>query len=412
MNPERILVLGGGFAGLWSAVGAARKLDQLGTRPSEVAITLVNRDAYHCIRVRNYEADLSQIRVQLDDVLGPVGIERVEGEVVDIDVSKREVHLNLAGSAGPSALGYDRLVFALGSQLKRPTIPGLADYAFDVDTYDAAARLNAHLQSLPTRPESPGQYNVVVVGAGLTGIEAATEMPGKLRATLAAAQQMRPFRVILIDHNPRVGSDMGDNARPVIEEALRVLGIETRTGISIIAIDSTGVTLGSGEMIPAGTVVWCAGMTANPLTREFGIERDRFGRIPVDEFMKVKGVSNVFAAGDVAWASIDNAHVSVMSCQHGRPMGRFAGHNVICDLLGLPMLPLRIEWYVTVLDLGPWGAVYTQSWDRAVASIGEEAKRTKQTINCVRIYPPLSKDRRTILEAAAPLVQIPPTLHH
>jgi NADH dehydrogenase FAD-containing subunit len=58
----------------------------------------------------------------------------------------------------------------------------LADYAFDVDTYDAAARLNAHLQSLPTRPESPGQYNVVVVGAGLTGIEAATEMPAKLRA--------------------------------------------------------------------------------------------------------------------------------------------------------------------------------------------------------------------------------------
>jgi NADH dehydrogenase len=223
---------------------------------------------------------------------------------------------------------------------------------------------------------------------------------------------MRPFRVILIDHNPRVGSDIGDSARPVIEEALRVLGIETRTGVSITAIDSSGVTLSSGEMIPAATVVWCAGMTANPLTREFGVERDRFGRIPVDEFMKVKGVSNVFAAGDVAWASIDDAHVSVMSCQHGRPMGRFAGHNVICDLLGLPVLPLRIEWYVTVLDLGPWGAVYTQGWDRVVASIGEEAKRTKQAINCERIYPPLSKDRRAILAAAAPVVQIPPTLHH
>jgi NADH:ubiquinone reductase (H+-translocating) len=71
------------------------------------------------------------------------------------------------------------------------------------------ARLNAHLQSLSTRPESPEQYNVVVVEAGLTGIEAATEMPAKLRAKLAAAQQMRPFRVILADHNPRVGSDMG-----------------------------------------------------------------------------------------------------------------------------------------------------------------------------------------------------------
>jgi NADH dehydrogenase FAD-containing subunit len=93
------------------------------------------------------------------------------------------------------------------------------------------------------------------------------------------------------------------------------------------------------------------------------------------------------AAGDSAWAQMDDKHVSVMSGQHGRPMGRFAGHNVVCDLLGEPMLPLRIEWYVTVLDLGPWGAVYTQGWDRNVASVGEAAKRTKQTINCQRIYP-------------------------
>jgi NADH dehydrogenase len=153
-------------------------------------------------------------------------------------------------------------------------------------------------------------------------------------------------------------------------------------------------------------------MSANPLTRLFQIDRDRFGRIPVDEFMKVRGVSNVFAAGDAAWAQMDDKHVSVMSCQHSRPMGRFAGHNVVCDLLGQPMLPLRIEWYVTVLDLGPRGAVYTEGWDRTVASVGEAAKRTKQTINCQRIYPPLSKNRRAILDAAGPVVQIPPTLHH
>jgi NADH dehydrogenase len=412
MNPRRILVLGGGFAGLWSAVGAARKLDQLGIGPGESAITLVNRDAYHCIRVRNYEADLSHARIRLDDVLGPVGIKRVEGEVVDISLGDQEVCVKLARSAELRTFRYDRLVFALGSQLNRPSLPGLAEYALDVDTYEAAARLNAHLQSLPQRPESPGQYNVVVVGAGLTGIETATEMPGKLRASLVAAQKNRPFRVILIDHKPRVGSDMGDSARPVIKEALQALGIETRTGAHIAGIDSSGVTLGSGEFIPAVTIVWCAGMTANPLTRQFGIECDRFGRFPVDEFLRVKGVANVFAAGDAAWAAMDDTHASVMSCQHSRPMGRFAGHNVVCDLFGQPMLPLRIDWYVTVLDLGSWGAVYTQGWDRAVASIGEAAKRTKQIINCQRIYPPLSKDRKAILEAAAPVIQTPPTLHH
>jgi NADH dehydrogenase FAD-containing subunit len=71
MSVKRILVLGGGFAGLWSAIGAARKLDELGYGPDAVQVTLVNRDGFHSIRVRTYEADLSQVRVPLDDVLVP-----------------------------------------------------------------------------------------------------------------------------------------------------------------------------------------------------------------------------------------------------------------------------------------------------------------------------------------------------
>ena len=410
LSAKQILVLGGGFAGLWSAVGAARKLDELGLGPEEVEVSLVNRDGYHCIRVRNYEADLSAVRVPLDDVLGPIGVRRLEGEVAAIDLAGQTVTVTITN--GQRTLPYDRLVFALGSQILRPNVPGLAEHGFDVDTYNGAARLNSHLQSLLGLPASAGQLTVIVVGAGLTGIEVATEMPGKLRSLLAQANTMRPFRVILADHNPQVGSDMGESARPVIEEALAALGIETRLGIDIVAIGPSGVTLKSGEEIPAATVVWCAGMRANPLTQLFPVERDRFGRLPVDAFMRVNGVANVFAAGDVAWAMMDDRHASVMSCQHGRPMGRFAGHNVVCDLFGLPMLPLRIPWYVTVLDLGPWGAVYTEGWERTVVTKGEAAKRTKQLINCQRIYPPLTGNRQEILAAAAPAPQEPPGIYH
>jgi len=114
------------------------------------------------------------------------------------------------------------------------------------------------------------------------------------------------------------------------------------------------------------------------------------------------------ASGDVAAFAIDGTHSCVMSCQHGRPMGRFAGHNVVCDLLGEPMLPLIIDWYTTILDLGAWGAVYTEGWDRQVVARQAVAKRTKETINRQRIYPPLSRDRQEILAAAAPIVQTPP----
>ncbi len=383
----RILVLGAGFAGLWSAVGAARALDELRVTREAVTVTLVNRDAWHAIRVRNYETDLRDVRVALDDVLEPVGVDRVAGEVVDLDFANRRVTCVIEGVQ--RALHYDRLIVALGSQLVRPDIPGLAQHAFDVDTYEGAARLNTHIDDLPEQPPSPGQYTALVVGSGLTGIEAATELVAKLRSTLArAGRGAETPRVILADRQPRIGSDMGDEACQVIEEALAALGVATRTGVSVAAVDGTGARLSTGEAVPAATVVWCTGMRANPLTEE--------------------GMPDVFAAGDVAWARLDDHHSSVMSCQHARPMGRFAGHNAVCDLLGRPVLPLRIDWYTTILDLGAWGAVYTEGWDRRVVTTREAAKRTKQLINCQRIYPPGTRDRRQILDAAAPVVQMPP----
>ena len=120
------------------------------------------------------------------------------------------------------------------------------------------------------------------------------------------------------------------------------------------------------------------------------------------------GVPGVFAAGDVAAARMDDEHLSVMSCQHSRPMGRYAGYNVISELCGEPMLSLRIPWYVTVLDLGPAGAVYTEGWQRQVVAQGERAKDTKRVINTVRIYPPRNGDRAALLAAAAPVLQNAP----
>jgi NADH:ubiquinone reductase (H+-translocating) len=406
MKKQRIVVLGGGFAGLWSAVGAARKREELGEQGTGIEITLVNRDAYHNIRVRNYEADLADVRVPLDDVLQPIDVARVEGFVDDIDVRSQRVQVTTTG--GRTSIEYDRLVFALGSQLIRPNVFGLVEHAFNVDTYEAARKLERHLASLASRPDTPGKWTVLVVGAGLTGLETATEMIARLRTLIASAKVEPPGKVILADHSPHVGSDMGEHARPVIEEALSSLGVATRLGVEVVEIDSQGAILRDGERIQADTVIWCAGMRANPLTASLPVERDHCGRVAVDEYMRVKGLQNIFAAGDVAWLPIDGQHPSVMSCQHGRPMGRFAGHNVVCDLLGLPMLPLQIDWYVTVLDLGEWGALYTEGWDRHVVATGEAAKNTKMEINRRRIYPPLNRNRQDILAAAAPMVQPPP----
>ncbi len=366
-------------------------------------ITVVSDRPFHDIRVRNYESDLTDCRIPLERLLDPVGVGHIVAEVTAIDADARNVTVRRDGK--PAAIDYDRLVLAAGSRVARPDIPGLREFGFDVDTFDGATRLAAHLDTLAANPQTSGAATVVVVGAGLTGIETACELPARLAARFG--DTVTP-RVLLVDHNPQVGSDMGASARPVIESALSDIGIEVMTGVSVAAVDIGAVTMSSGAVVPTATVVWCAGMRANPLTAQLPVTRDRFGRLPVDDYLRVEGVPGVFAAGDVAAARVDDGHLSVMSCQHGRPMGRFAGYNAVGDLLGLPMRVFRIPWYVTVLDLGPAGAVYTEDWDRHVVATGAAAKATKQTINTQRIYPPLNGDRAALLAAAAPDLQTRP----
>src|SRR5690242_10988263 len=137
----RILVLGAGFAGLWAAIGAARKLDEIGARSDGVDICVVDRNPYHNIRVRNYEVDLAEAAIPLAELLDPIGVKHIVAEVQAVDAAKQQV--TIATSHGRELLDYDRLVLTLGSELVRPPIPGLAEHSFDVDTYASAVRLDA-----------------------------------------------------------------------------------------------------------------------------------------------------------------------------------------------------------------------------------------------------------------------------
>jgi NADH:ubiquinone reductase (H+-translocating) len=398
----RILVLGAGFAGLWAALGAARKREELGARAGDTEILVIDRNPWHNIRVRNYEVELTDAALPLAGLLDPVGVRHRVAEVEAIDSARQEVVV--AADGRRETLTYDRLVLTLGSELVRPPIPGLAAHAFDVDTYQAACKLDARLTALGKREPSEARSSVVVVGAGFTGIEVAAEMPAKLAKAGIGGKP----RIVIVDPNTPLGASMGKHGQPIVDQALTALGVESRCGVKVTAVDANSITLSSGEIIAAQTVVWCAGMRASPLASTLSPERDRYGRLMVDEFMRAKGLGNVFAAGDVAAAQCDGEHATVMSCQFARPMGRYAGHNVVADLFGEPLLPLHIDWYVTVLDLGAWGALYTTGWDRQVKTTGTSAKVTKQAINRQRIYPPLNGSRADLLAAAAPSVQAPP----
>jgi NADH dehydrogenase len=167
-------------------------------------------------------------------------------------------------------------------------------------------------------------------------------------------------------------------------------------------VDADAVTLSSGERIETNTLVWAAGLRASPIAAQVPGEHDPLGRVIGDAYLRAPASDGIFVTGDtVKVATDDQGNVNVMSCQHAMSLGRVAGHNAAAELVGIALHPYSQPKYVTCLDLGEWGALYTEGWDRQVRFTRDEAKKIKQEINTVWIYPPAA-DRDAAFAVANP----------
>jgi NADH:quinone reductase (non-electrogenic) len=357
---EQVLILGGGYAGAYAALGAARARGNAG-----VEIVLVSAEPDFVNRPRLYEPDPGpHLRYPLKPMLERIGVSFHLGRVTRIDVGTHRVIL-----ADGATLPWDRLVIALGSRTKRPSMPGI-ERAFDVGSYDGALAFSHHLKTLPAGA------TITVVGSGFTGLELATELAGR-------------YSVILIERADMIAPGFGEEPRQTISRALKALGVEVRLGTTLDYID--------GE-----TTVWCGGMVAHPLTRTLHAERDVLGRLVTEPSLAVRGMRDVYAAGDVALAMADDEHPALMSCQHAIKLGQFAGHNAMNELLGRPTVPYRQPVYRMCLDLGGAGAVITEGWEYSVLKDGVEAKALKREINRVWAALPTATDREALLAFGEP----------
>lgn len=395
---QRIVIIGCGFAGVWSALAAARLLDKHGVDTTSVEIVLIAPQPVLVMRPRLYEASAAKMTASVKELLDVVGVRYVSGTVETIHTDKNEVDV-IDQTGSRSSLAYDSLVMASGSRLFRPEIPGLKEYAFSVDQLDEATELEAHCHSLAQFPDTDARNTVVVCGGGFTGIEIAAELPARFRSILGETTNVR---VVIVEAAEDIGPELGPGPRPTIEQALTELGVERRLGCTVDAINAHGVDISTGERIEAKTVIWTAGMRASDLTKQISAERDKLGRLHVDRYLRVPTTTNVFATGDVAYAATDDkGNHALMSCQHALTLGRVSGNNAAAQILALPMVPYSQPVYVTGLDLGPWGAVHTEGWDRKVVLYGAASKARKQFVNSVYIYPPKA-DRTEAFAAADP----------
>ncbi|RFU80349.1 hypothetical protein TARUN_1815 [Trichoderma arundinaceum] len=398
---QKIVIVGSGFSGLYSALSARRLIEQNKDRVGNgIEVVMVAPEPKLVTRPRLYEANAAGMAAPLNELLNATGVQFVRG-VVDV-IRTKDKQVEVVSPMGErSNLSYDRLVLAAGSRLVKPNVPGLREHAFSIDTITDAADLEAHLQRLASLPSSQERNTVVVCGGGFTGIELAAELPRRLRAILGMAEKVK---VVLVEKSDVIGPDLGGNPRPVITQALSDLEVETKLGNAVASIDAKGVVTSSGERIDALTVVWTAGLEATPLTQQIPGEKDRQGRLIVDADLRVPSSPDVFATGDAACAQTDDkGNHTMMSCQHAIPLGRSAGHNVAADLLKIPGSPYLQPAYGTCLDLGGWGAIVCDGWERKVFKSGGPAKEIKGWINGSVIYPPKAIAQEAF-DAANPMI--------
>lgn len=380
---KNIVIIGGGFAGLWAALGAARQVIE---NEADIQITVISKDAFLDIRPRLYEKDPGTLRTPLAPSLDPLDVRFIEGTVAAVNTARHTVEVMRADGDAVN-VRYDRLILATGSELKSLPVSGLAEYGWNIDTYDAAIALDRHLGSILQMSGARGHNTFVIIGAGFTGIELATEMRDRI-ALHSTPETAENARIILVESAAMVAPDLGLNPRPAVEAALYDANIEIKTGMSVDALTADTVTLSNGEIIDTKTVITTAGIQANTPDETLPVERDELGRITTDDNLRVKGLASIYAAGDIARAYVDDEHLALMSCQHAMEMGKYAGYNAARDLLELPLHPYRQPVYLTCIDLGRSGALFTSGWDRQIQKSGEDAKDLKYQINTQWIYPP------------------------
>lgn len=391
---KKILVIGGGFAGMMAALNAADQIDQ---HSGDLAVTLVSPSPFITMRPRLYEKHPETLREPLLPILATTEVAFVQGFACRIDTQNRTVFVE--GSDGrKSSHAYDQLILATGSELRKPPVPGLAKCSFNIDTYDAAVALDRHLQKIALTPDICGHDTFVIVGAGMVGIELAAEMRNRIEIHSDAATAARA-RVILLERADVVGPEFGAEPRPIIEDALRQANVEVVLGTSVGRIEPEFVTLTDGERIAAATTIITTGLCASALAEQVPVGRDELGRLPVDDMLRVDAVPGIYATGDIARAVTDEGRLALMSCQHSRTMGKYAGYNAARELLGLPLKRYRQPDYTSCLDLGNFGAVFSTGWERRVQHFGAEAKKRKMWINSEVIYPPVGDKTAIFAEA-------------
>ena len=358
-DTPRVLVLGGGFAG----IGAAHKL-----KKSDADVVVVDKHDYHTFQPLLYQVAtglLEQPAVghPIRDLFHKQDNVRIhQDEVTAIDLDARRVEF-----AELEALGYDYLVLGLGAEVNFFGVEGAAEHAFPLYTLTDAVRLKNHvLKTWEEADRKPalvedGALNVVVVGGGPTGVETAGAMAELYNGVFKKDYPDVPegaATITLVEAGPEIFPMFKPDIREYTVGALEKRGVDVQTGDVVESISPTRVKLKSGDELEAHTLVWGAGLQGNELVRSLGLELGRGNRIGVDEELRIPSHPEAYAVGDVA--AITDAKTEQVLPQLGSvalQSGEHAGETIAKLIAGKETKPFKYRDKGTMAAIGRGSAV-------------------------------------------------------
>lgn len=324
---HHIVVIGAGYAGLATAGRVSRLLR--GAR-----VTLVNAAPQFVERVRLHQVAAGQPHRehQLADVVRGTGIELVVGRVLTLDVERHELLIDTRGEP----LGYDTLVYALGSVADTGTVPGVAEHAVSISGLGGAHELRDRIHEEVAR-----RGVLTVVGGGLTGIETAAEL----------AETYPALRVRLL-----TGAEPGEALSPRGGAHLRRvfdrLGVEVHAGARVDEVRPDAVALAGGRTVGTDLTVWAAGFGVPGVARQAGLAVDGRGRIVVEPTMRSVSHPDVYSVGDSAVMRRSDGQELRMACATGLPAGWYTAGVVAARLAGREPRPFEFRYFNQCISLG------------------------------------------------------------
>ncbi|MGW3347383.1 NAD(P)/FAD-dependent oxidoreductase [Nonomuraea rubra] len=334
---HRIVVLGAGYAGAYVAGNLARRLS-----PKDTEITVVNAapDFVQRMRLHQLAAGRDIEAPRLAEVFAGTEVRLRLARVTALDPERQVVAMadtdGVPGGGGE--LGYDTLVYALGSRGDVEGLPGAAEHAFDVAARPSALRLRERLDSLD---RSGRDGNVVVVGDGLTGIEAATEIA-----------ESRPGLSVALIARGELGARLSPGARDHLRRACVRLGVTVLEHTSVEAVEATRVLCADGTALASDATVWTAGFAISPIAAAGGLAVTGTGQIVVDRTMRSVSHPNVYAVGDSVHAIGDNGRPLPMSCASAGYTGRQAIEAIVGRLTGRTITNTKLVYTYNHISLG------------------------------------------------------------